>query len=679
MTKNKITLVAAGFLASTLFSHSQSYSDDFESYNVGDFICQQSNMWDPWTAGQEKGNQDVKIVEVPVTNSKGLFMSSTSANGGPQDVVLLTDSLYNTGTFDLSMDLYIDSGKGAYFNIQSDTIPGKGWTLHFRFLPDSNAIIYDGSGKLHIQTAYEQGKWFTLGVESNLSTNNWDVMFNSMLKGSFFNESVAIGSINYYPLLNSSFYLDNLNYAITEDSLTNKNGAITNLGLTGGLISGLSGKVSGTIRNLGVDTIKSFDITYTYNGVTDMESVSAKSIGSLEFYKHTFAQPIILVANQKQLAVTISNINGTGTDSIPSDDSKTTTLNIVQAGLNKAVLGEEATGTWCGFCPRGSVWMNNMEEWYKEKWIGIAVHNGDPMTVTNYDSELGAVTGGGYPKATIDRDWKGDPSKMEAPFLNQIVNNAIGTIKAGANYDEQAGVMNVSLTVHFAGDANNKWGLACALVEDSVTGTGSDWDQANYFAGGQRGAMGGYESLPNPVPAAQMVYRHVARAISPSFAGETKCFPESIKSGDSETINYKFQIPSDWKSKHIHIVGILVNEAGKIDNASETSIPQAETNGYVKGCDTLTNVQYLGRPDDIVKLYPNPSSGITNLTLNVTDSPQVNIRIINSAGYEVFSKSISNVSQAIQLPISTSNFAKGIYQVQVVANGNSYIKNLSVQ
>jgi hypothetical protein len=46
--------------------------------------------------------------------------------------------------------------------------------------------------------------------------------------------------------------------------------------------------------------------------------------------------------------------------------------------------------------------------------------------------------------------------------------------------------------------------------------------------------------LPNPVPAAQMVYNHVARAIQPSFEGFANSFPTTVNAGDAHVVNFLF-------------------------------------------------------------------------------------------------------------------------------------------
>ena len=66
----------------------QTFSDDFESYNVGDYIGVESTEWTTWS-GTVGGNEDAPVVEDNAhSGSNSTYYSSTSGTGGPQDVIL---------------------------------------------------------------------------------------------------------------------------------------------------------------------------------------------------------------------------------------------------------------------------------------------------------------------------------------------------------------------------------------------------------------------------------------------------------------------------------------------------------------------------------------------------------------------------------------------------------------
>ena len=95
---------------------------------------------------------------------------------------------------------------------------------------------------------------------------------------------------------------------------------------------------------------------------------------------------ITLIAGSNPLTFTISNVNGAGADGDANDNVGTININPIVPAAGKMVVSEEGTGTWCGWCVRGAVYMDLMAAKYSNYWAGIAVHNGDPMVVATYDS-----------------------------------------------------------------------------------------------------------------------------------------------------------------------------------------------------------------------------------------------------------------------------------------------------
>ncbi|MGB1311865.1 MAG: GmrSD restriction endonuclease domain-containing protein, partial [Leucothrix sp.] len=88
--------------------------------------------------------------------------------------------------------------------------------------------------------------------------------------------------------------------------------------------------------------------------------------------------------------------------------------------------------------------------------------------------------------------------------------------------DANTNILEVSVTADFVEAVSGDWRLACVITEDSVHGTDAQYGQVNYYSGSQSliGLDGiDWMNLPSTVPASQMVYDHVARAIAPGFDG----------------------------------------------------------------------------------------------------------------------------------------------------------------
>ena len=78
--------------------------------------------------------------------------------------------------------------------------------------------------------------------------------------------------------------------------------------------------------------------------------------------------------------------------------------------------------------------MDLFEASYAGFWVGVAVHNGDPMTDATYDTGFGALIGG-YPSATVDRGADVDPSQMTTEFLSRLQTVPVAVTQNGATWD----------------------------------------------------------------------------------------------------------------------------------------------------------------------------------------------------------------------------------------------------
>jgi hypothetical protein len=672
--KKLYTLAAATMLCSALAAQS-SFSDDFESYAVGTYLGPQP-QWATWSTPYNV-NEDTQVNNVmnnTPSGSKSVKYVSTAANGGPQDCILPFGGQYNTGNFAYQMDLFVETNKGAYFNFQGSTTIGALYAMECHMNQNGDMYFVNTNGMLG-QTTYPTNQWFELRFDINLNTNTWNVYINNVLSVTFSNTVNQIASIDIYPANlagyngngQSSFYVDDVSYVHTPYTLPTVNAAVVAVGainpatlapasFTG--IVGQSRQLAATVRNLGVNAITSFDISYNYNSGTVTQTVSSVNVASLATTQVLFTTPATLAQGSLLLSVTVSNVNGAGADGDPSDDVATRNVNITTIPApGKIVVGEEATGTWCQWCPRGAVFMDYMEDTYAGYWAGIAVHNGDPMVVTAYDVAIGALIGG-YPSQLVDRAPEIDPSQVEGAFLTRVVVPGVATMVNGAQYNTSTGQLDVSITYNFTSNASSAYKVACVLTEDDVTGVGSTYNQSNAYGNNAAGPMGGFENYGSSVSYTVMHYDHVARAISPSFAGGTG-FPTTVNSGHSQTFNYTFTVPSTWDISEMHIIGMLIDPSGMINNGSTTTINEAIANGYITG----TNTAEL--PGFTVNVFPNPTVGDATLEVNLATPQNVVVNITDLTGKVVATQNYGELNGNLLLPVNTAGFASGLYMVEV--------------
>lgn len=665
----KSVLLLTGLLSTQLVS-AQLFSDNFDSYALGSFIGPQSNNWTTWS-GAQGGAEDVATTNNQAASAPhSVYFASTAANGGPQDVVLNFGQLYNSGIFTLSSDFYVNSGKGAYYNIQGATTIGNLWALNVH-MDAGELAIDDGNTPNLCVGAYPEATWFNLKIEANLTLHVWKAFVNNVLVGTWVNGVNTVASADFFPLQNNQFYMDNVSFDHAPYTLPALNAMVAGLDM-GGNIAGQNVIPSVSILNAGQNALTSFNVNLAYNGQNYTQNITGVNVASIASYAVTIPA-FNLVPGVNNAVVTISNING-GNDDNTSDNTLTQEVNPVVPAAGKIVVGEEATGTWCQWCPRGAVFMDMFAAEYNGFWAGIAVHNGDPMVVADYDAGIGGLIGG-YPSALVDRLGDVDPSQMSSDFFTRLQTAPKGVLTNGATWDPATRVLNVSVSTEMLQATSGSYKVACVLTEDGVTGTGSGYNQSNAYAGGNNGVMGGFESLPSPVPAAQMVYDHVARAIAPSFTGQTGVIAATTAVGDNYTANFSFTLPATWDETQMHIVGMLLDPQGKIDNAGYTTIDQALANGYV-GVQELISAINL---EQMLTVAPNPATDFTNINLHIPTAAPVSLRLLDAKGSILQGRQYGSLQGDFEVGINTSSYAPGLYIVELEVNGQRIQKKLIIK
>lgn len=668
----KITyLLGALFFAGTV--NAQIYSDDFEAYNTG-ALGPQSPNWTTWS-GTEGGTEDGIVSTAQASSgTKSIYFNSTASGGGPQDCVMDFGSTYTSGIFTFQADFYVNTGKSAYFNFQAVAPIGTTWAMNANFA--NGVLTIDDGVTAELATgAFTHASWFTVEIKANLTIGLWEAFIDGNSIGVWENGVNSIRSIDIFPLQGSQFYVDDVSYDHATYALPTLNAALSGIDMGGNIATQVVNPVV-SVLNGGSTPLTSFDVVLDYNGTPYTQNITGQNLASLASYQVTFTN-ITLAPGSNVATATVSNVNG-GTDNDPADNSTSITVSPVVPAAGKMVVGEEGTGTWCQWCPRGAVYMDLFEQEFGDFWAGIAVHNADPMTVAEYDAGMGSLIGG-YPSALVDRGTDVDPSSMGPDFYSRLQTAPKALITNGATWDPATRMLYVSVSADFQAAANNNYKITCVLTEDGVTGTTSAYNQSNAYAGGGNGVMGGFEALPNPVPAAQMVYDHVARAIQPSFTGYANSFPTTVNAGDVYTVNFLYILPATWDETKIHIIGMMMDPAGRIDNAGKATITEAVANGYVNGTIVGTEELTLDQIDAMFQLFPNPTSENATVALNLQKESTVEVRLIDMAGQEIAARNYGSMNGSSNIQLNTAELTAGVYVVEVTINNEKMIKRLIIE
>jgi len=425
----------------------------------------------------------------------------------------------------------------------------------------------------------------------------------------------------------------------------------------------------GWIFNNGFETITSYDLEYS-NGTDDFSiPVTGVNIEFGGFAKYVADQAIVTSGDQ-MWTVTISNVNGSmEADEDTSDNSDSFNLNVV-SGLNpdKGVLVEEATGTWCPWCTRGTTFLDEMAARFPDNFAGVAVHNADPMVVTAYDSQISSMVGG-YPSTIIGRDAEVDPGNIVAPCLTAMQEAPVASLVVGAELSGTTLTTSLEVTFLEAVTAAD-YSLLIVPTEDNLTGEGGDWSQANAYAGGANGEMGGYELLPGSIPG--LDYDHVAMGLIGGFDGVADDITGNFAVGGSDAYIFdSWTIPAGSNMDNMHLVGILLDSDGTVVNVVSSSIDDAVAEGLsLVSVEEIENVTFS-------KIYPNPVADNAFVSLNILQPSDVVITLSNALGQVVESVDFGTLSGTNQLELNMSTYTAGLYTVTVQVGEDSFTQKIT--
>jgi len=375
-------------------------------------------------------------------------------------------------------------------------------------------------------------------------------------------------------------------------------------------------------------------------------------------------------------------------DANHNNDTLSTAVVGVSFKPKKRVVFEEATGTWCGWCVRGIVYMDSLWRADSNNLAIVSVHNSDPMSSLNtsttaYDNLMGNYIGG-YPSMVIDRRYTDDPSGAFDDFL------ADSSLFAFASLGLNVTISGTSVTAHAkvtpALNLTGDYRLELVVEEDKVTsggGTTGTWLQHNYYAVGGAGHATsmktlGYDfnNLPTDIPGVEFPF--VARYTLPTDLNTTPngvagSLPSSMTSGTQYTYDFTpITVPTTWNIRKLRYLLYLIdnnssnNTFGTILNSTYATYP------FVGVADVNSGL-------DGVKVFPNPASDLTHIQFNLSEPTNVGFTIYDMTGRVVLSgASELMVAGAHQMNISTETLSSGIYNVVVTSDKGQVSQRLSI-
>lgn len=324
--------------------------------------------------------------------------------------------------------------------------------------------------------------------------------------------------------------------------------------------------------------------TYTYNG-----SLNYRDKATVKF--EVPSESVTEDVEMKNVKIDFNLKWADGSvDDIESNNSYSLVTELHKLLYLRAMVVEEGTGAWCGYCVRGLVGMKHMRETYPDTFVGIGVHNGDQYVISQYDSWMGGLIEG-YPEGVANRAVILDPSAEEMEYYMSIMDPFAReklTLKAMVPEDNK---IKFTADIQFLNDIQNAaYNIAFVVLEDKMP-----IQQTNYYSGGSLGPMGGFEDMPSKC---DIEIDDVARAIYPSVSGSSDLVPTQIAKGETYTVEYEAVLPTILDGNNVWAAALLIDRAtGEIVQAGKatqieglTGIQQVR-NDVETGIETIYDIQ----------------------------------------------------------------------------------------
>ena len=321
------------------------------------------------------------------------------------------------------------------------------------------------------------------------------------------------------------------------------------------------------ISNQGGDLINSLGYAYSVDGgplqsatVSPPGGITPGTEVELELLGYDFA-----TGGDHIIQLMVTSVNG-GADQNSANDEAQGVVRVLSQVPQKRVVLEQHTGSWCGWCPDGTV-VFEQAQGLGSGVIGVSIHNGDAMTTAEGDQVANAFTSA-YPTGTVDRTPAEGTTEVimsRGSWLANVSQRLQAVVPASVqllNVSYDAGVRQLTATTQaaFYGSDGGDLRLNLWVVEDGVTGAGSGYDQVNYLD-----SEAGHPFFGAGNPIVGFVHDGVVRAMLGGAWGTAGVIPMSVADGGTYATTYQYTLGPDQVPERIRLVGVLSRYGAGID------------------------------------------------------------------------------------------------------------------
>ena len=209
-------LPCALLIFGSAFGQDPLLEEDFESYQVGDYIGATSAYWTTWS-GATGGAEDGQVSDEQANSGTQSLKIFGALAGGPMDIYLpigLDDTAY-----EVSYNIYVPSGSSAYMNVQEELTPGVTWAFD---------MVFSGNGSIQLSIdqvdiafgSYTQDEWTSISLRMDPINARAEVFIGGEYIANFAFDGI-IGGVNFFGFGDGNsaglYYIDDVVVVATDD------------------------------------------------------------------------------------------------------------------------------------------------------------------------------------------------------------------------------------------------------------------------------------------------------------------------------------------------------------------------------------------------------------------------------------------------------------------------------
>ena len=283
--------------------------------------------------------------------------------------------------------------------------------------------------------------------------------------------------------------------------------------------------------------------------------------------------------------------------------------------IQKRIVVEYFTGTWCGACPRGAITLRDLLN-KNPSLVPVAIHGGthaEPMQTPEGNQVLRQLALG-YPTGMIDRvkfqdfsflavadkHWEElveRRSSVPTPVVFEVI----------PEFNPEGNVIEVKLKLQFYESYNGPFAINAYIIEDRVVG-GPDYDQANYFNEDPTSELFG---RGNPIQGYE--HRYVLRKMLGGPWGvnpHEHSIPNEIQEGFFYEYTFTYELEDGWNPDELYLAGYI-----KLRGGNHNSYETLNADFVKLTSPTSTTTLFHGDPSSQVHIYPNPANTFIEIAI----------------------------------------------------------------